>query len=141
MGAGGAALLRVPAGPTEISWLSPLSLGLLLLIRVYLRKKDPCQDHHAGRAGHGYARHKTLFAGGGDASGTSKDLGGFLGLWGGTRSKDLVGASRLVKLVEQSIWVKGGQQPAWPEAATEPQGAARGAGHNSGSQQGQDLRE
>lgn len=64
VGAGGAALLGVPAGPTEISWLSPRSLGSLLLIRVYLRKKDPCQDPHAGGAGPGYAWHKTLFAGG-----------------------------------------------------------------------------
>lgn len=37
-----------PRGPRKPpSWISPCSLCLLLLIGIYLHKKDPCQDHHS----------------------------------------------------------------------------------------------
>lgn len=37
-----------PQGPRKPpSWISPSSLCLLLLIGIYLHKKDLCQDHHS----------------------------------------------------------------------------------------------
>lgn len=37
-----------PRGPRKpLSWISPCSLRLLLLIGIYLHKKDLCQDHHS----------------------------------------------------------------------------------------------
>lgn len=42
--------------------MRPCRLRLLLLIRIYLHKKDLCQDHHSSQVGPRYAWHKTLFA-------------------------------------------------------------------------------